>query len=282
MSAIVKQLKDHSNDVEEDLPNIAADVVQITPEIAKRYLLQNINNRPLRRQYVSELASAMRREEWVLNGETIKFAVNGNLLDGQHRLHAIIESRRTVPIIVVREVPNDAFSTIDMNRKRTVADALAIAGYPNEKLTGAAIRLVLLMSEETVNFRQTYSPTEIKEWADAYFDELAKWIPLGRTVSKANMAEASLVVALSYFFSQKDEQETRVFFARLADGLGMREGDPILALRARLSQNATSAAKLPRLDIAALIIKAWNLRRSDRRIEAGLAWRVDEGFPAVK
>lgn len=260
---------------------ITAEIVKVTPDIAKKFLSTNNNNRPLRRDYVAELAAAMRRGEWVLNGETIKFAKNGHMLDGQHRLHAIVESRTSCEMLVVREVQDDAFSTIDMNRKRTAADALAIAGYPNEKLVAAATRLILLLAEETINFRQTYSHQQIKEWCDAYFEELHQWIPLGRLVAKSNMAEASVVVGLAYYFSNKDADKTRLFFARLADGIGLREGDPILALRSRLGQNATSSAKLPRIDVIALIVKAWNARREGKDVEV-LSWRTDEGFPNIK
>lgn len=260
---------------------IDAEVVRVTPDMAKKFLSHNTNNRPLRRDYVSELAASMRRGEWVLNGETVKFAKDGKLLDGQHRLHGIIESRQAIDLLVVRNVENDAFATIDMNRKRTAADALAIAGYPNEKLVAASVRLILLLAEDPVSFRQVYSHTQIKEWCDAYFEELSRFIPLGRMVSKSNLCEPTMVVGLAYYFNAKDPDKTQRFFSRLADGAGLGEGDPILALRSRLAANATSPAKLPRVDVCALIIKAWNAWRDRRDVEV-LAWRTDEGFPAIK
>lgn len=261
--------------------DIQADVVRVTPAMAQEFLKANTSNRPLRKDYVAELASTMRRGEWSLNGETIKFAKNGRLLDGQHRLSAIIESRVPIDIMVVRNVDDGAFATIDMNRKRTAADALAIAGYPNEKLVAASVRLILLLSDNKPNARVVYSHTQIKEWCDAYFEELSRFIPLGRMVAKSNMCESSIVVALCYFFNQKDPSATNTFFSRVADGVGLRNGSPIAALRSRLTTNATSPAKLPRVDVVALIIKSWNAYREDRDIDV-IAWRSDEGFPSIR
>jgi len=261
--------------------DISAEVVRITPSVAADYLKHNTHNRPLRKDYVTELAMTMRRGEWSLNGETIKFAKNGTLLDGQHRLSAIVESRVPVDLVVIRDVDDNAFATIDMNRKRTAADALAIAGFPNEKLVAASVRLILQLAEDPITFRQSYSHTQIKEWCDAYFEELSRFIPLGRMVSKSNMCESSMVVALAYYFTQKDANATQTFFARVADGVGLHERSPIGALRSRLTANATSPAKLPRTDVVALIIKAWNAYREGRDMEV-IAWRSDEGFPKIR
>lgn len=62
----------------------------ITPETAKSWLLKNVHNRPLRDGLVTTYATDMANEQWQSNGESIKFSSEGELLDGQHRLAAVI------------------------------------------------------------------------------------------------------------------------------------------------------------------------------------------------
>ena len=84
---------------------IISKVEYITPIRANQLLAQNKRNRPLNLKYVNHLASEMKQGRWEANGESIK--LNGSeLLDGQHRLHAIKLSGVTVPILVVSGIKN--------------------------------------------------------------------------------------------------------------------------------------------------------------------------------
>lgn len=65
--------------------------------MAETWLSRNSNNRNLRGQVIASYARDMKSGAWVLNGETVKIASNGQLLDGQHRLNAVVESGQTVP-----------------------------------------------------------------------------------------------------------------------------------------------------------------------------------------
>lgn len=69
---------------------ITAKVETITPEIAKTMLGENVNNRRISRDNVNLFAREIRNGEWRFNGEAIKFGKDGRLLDGQHRLLAVI------------------------------------------------------------------------------------------------------------------------------------------------------------------------------------------------
>lgn len=263
----------------------SAAAVKVTPDVARQFLGANTANRPLRREYVRELADHMRKGEWKLNGESIKFAANGVLLDGQHRLNAIIESRVAVDMVVVRGLESDVFVTIDMNRKRTAADALAIAGVPNEKLIAAAVRLILILADEKQDFHFAYSPTEIMEWTQAYAEELHRWIQVARVLARAHLLDPSIVVGLSYYFSQKDPEMTRRFWARLSDGMGLTNDDSVYILRDMLTRNATSVAKVPRPFVVAMVIRAWNRWRRGAKvkdIDEFIAGVGVDNFPKVE
>lgn len=98
----------------------------ITPELAAEYLACCRGNRPLRKSHVRALADAILRDEWKTTHQGIAFATGGALLDGQHRLHAIVESGRTVSMVVARNVDANSFAAMDIGAKRSISDALVI------------------------------------------------------------------------------------------------------------------------------------------------------------
>lgn len=97
-------------------------IMEVTPQQAKAWLKVNTLNRPVRESYVDFLAESMRRGEWVINHQPV--ALNGNrLIDGQHRLMAVIRSELpAVKMSVVTDADTATFDTIDIGVKRSHAD----------------------------------------------------------------------------------------------------------------------------------------------------------------
>jgi hydrogenase maturation factor len=93
-------------------------VLEVTPVQAKAWLKLNTLNRPVRSSYVAYLADAMKRGEWVVNHQPL--AINGSrLIDGQHRLMAVVESGLSaVKMAVVTDADTATFDTIDIGVKR--------------------------------------------------------------------------------------------------------------------------------------------------------------------
>ena len=120
----------------------------ITPEIARVYLAQNCGNRKVSKYMVNMYSEAMKRGEWMLNGESIKFDVDGNLIDGQHRLHALIEANISLELLVVRGLQRSAFKTLDVGKKRTAGDCLSIEGIANYNTVAAIVRMYMKMREK--------------------------------------------------------------------------------------------------------------------------------------
>lgn len=100
------------------------EVVLVTPLLAKKWLERNTDNRDIRPSVVTGLAESITRGEWVLSHQGIAFAKSGRLLDGQHRLLAIVEANRSVQLVVTRDVDDGAFTVMDIGTKRSVSDVL--------------------------------------------------------------------------------------------------------------------------------------------------------------
>lgn len=76
----------------------------ITPEMAARQLdaYYAAGGRSLIRDHVACLAAKMLRGEWVLDYSSIHLSASGNLIDGAHRIAAIVRAGVPVTMLVVQ------------------------------------------------------------------------------------------------------------------------------------------------------------------------------------
>jgi len=107
--------------------------IKIGPEKAAELLENNDHNRKITQSRVSEYASEMRNGMWMYNGESITRSVSGKLMDGQHRLLAVIASGVEIDVEFIDDIPDktgdvDIFLTIN-TKNRSNVDALTIAGF---------------------------------------------------------------------------------------------------------------------------------------------------------
>lgn len=94
-------------------PNERAVIEQITPEQAERYLSNNTDiNRRRSEHKVERYARFMTAGEWILTPEPIAFDENCMLIEGQHRLAAVVKSGLAQSFWVIRGCSKDAFLKI--------------------------------------------------------------------------------------------------------------------------------------------------------------------------
>ena len=99
----------------------------ITPQIAARYLSHNVqHNRNLRRDYVEMLARDMAKGAFRCTHQGIAFDDEGNLIDGQHRLNAVLLANTPVRMLVTRGLSTDVVNSIDKGSQRSLHDTMMI------------------------------------------------------------------------------------------------------------------------------------------------------------
>jgi hypothetical protein len=87
-------------------------VLEMTPALAEDFLTHcNTHNRTLADAHVETLANEMRAGRWQLTHQGIAFSPNRVLLDGQHRLWAVVMSGVTVPMRIFINEPPEAMAT---------------------------------------------------------------------------------------------------------------------------------------------------------------------------
>jgi len=110
----------------------------VTPEMALEWLVHNENNRSLRKADVEYLKECILAGQWHVTHQGLAFWDDGELADGQHRLHAIMEAGVGVWVNVTRGMQRAAEEAIDRGIPRSNKDHLHFAGIKSDTRRVAA------------------------------------------------------------------------------------------------------------------------------------------------
>lgn len=250
--------------------DIQAELVLVTPELAQLWLEHNTGNRNMRNAHVGKLARSMQLGEFEFVGDPIRIAESGRLLDGQHRLAAIVRSRTAQHMLVIKGLAEDTQQYMDIGKVRSPADAVRLE-FPDAKYTDKwasiarlAIKwdagdmpsdLLVPSSPELIAFiRDNLSPVERAVNAAV---EVRRGL---RTGSSAACGAAF------YFAEQIDANLAHDFWRRLATGAGIETGEPVYTLRTALLHRRDSQRWTTVEELAAYV-RCWNLARSGKKIQ---------------
>lgn len=90
---------------------LTVEVEVIDPEKAAEYLSHNAMHRKPKQKKIDKYVAEMVNGEWKFNGKSLIFDSNGRLLNGQHRLYAVIQSGVSLKTLVVRGVDPSVLET---------------------------------------------------------------------------------------------------------------------------------------------------------------------------
>lgn len=266
-----------------------AEIMSIDPDLAGHMLGCGRKNRDLRASRIRFYAHEITAEQWCLNGQTIIFSSDGSLIEGQHRLQAIIVAGKAITTFVVFGVDPSVFDTIDTNMPRALADVFTEHGEDNTKSLAAAVHLVWQHEKGTLHWGsggvgKNISPPSHRDLENTLRDHPRLRDSLSRRSPTHAFIPPAVAVALHYLFSIQDETLANLFWDGVADGTGLTADDPVRLLRERLLRDRLGKTRLRRTQVLALIIKAWNATREGKKLKT-LAWRnlgdKPEPFPTI-
>lgn len=104
----------------------AAQVYDVTPEIAAKWLERNTRNRTLRMSVINRYAADMKAGRWQISPDAIGFDTAGTCVNGQHRLWAVFESGCTVQMMVAFDLAPGVVAVLDDHLKRNLGDIAKI------------------------------------------------------------------------------------------------------------------------------------------------------------
>lgn len=234
-----------------------------------------------------------------MNGVPLVFNHNGELLDGQNRLHAIIRSGVACEMLVVTGITRQAFQTIDTGANRSGGDVLTTIGVPPgkaQKVAALISRIYRLESgrvgtawnvktgdnagymrkrkrmtnQMVVEYYQTH-----KAELDDIYEFCAKH---ERRVKKVMLF--GLFLFVFYNLRKINLLQAEEFCAKLAAGDMLSHEDPIYHLREKLIMLKASDTTPPSWHYPAYIFKAWNMYRKGGKMKR-LIIRHDEVEPVI-
>jgi hypothetical protein len=137
-------------------PPATSRIIEIDPHSAEMILTdRNQGNRPPKPNKVQQFAADMANGRWGVTGDTLKFAPDGRLLDGQNRLAASVRANKPFKTHVVFGIDPALFGRMDIGKPRNAADVLHIAGYKYASTLASALRWAYLLDTDAYN-RETH------------------------------------------------------------------------------------------------------------------------------
>lgn len=143
--------------------------IEITPKMAQEMLEYNTCNRPLSKNTVAKYAGMMKLNEWYLSHQALAFTEDENgrliLVDGQHRLAAVIQSGKSIKFSVIYHAIQTPY--IDTVRNRSFIDNLNICNNTSIYTKTMMSIFNLIMS---INKIRSITQTDRQSFCDYYFD----------------------------------------------------------------------------------------------------------------
>lgn len=240
------------------LPGVEISLEFVTPDLAEHYLSKlpteksEIQQRHLSQKLVDRYALDMTSEQWPFAGDPVRFNIDGELIDGQHRLRGIVQSKVSQMMIVIRGLERETFAVFDTGRARSFPDILKSKGVANVSMNANITRRVLQWRRGNYgvpNVPRVLSPKFLGVSASPgylleTFNDLATPIQNAarrgnsyKSMANPKTAAPGVIGFMYLLFSSIDLERAELFFHELQ--FGPRQAGPeypIFVLRERMKE----------------------------------------------
>ena len=243
---------------------IVSYVARISPSDAVMLLERNERNRRQSKDTLNMYIKDMNEGLWKDSASQVQVSNTGKLLNGQHRLRAIVESNTSQILTITEGIDDECFRVLDVGRARSASDALSIIDFKNSPSAASMIKFWMVWRDGIEGFdmkrdQTRYENAGTKGVTNNRFRRSSKasWINevlnfamerpnvdhlagLARDFNKGFRPFSSTF--LGAFLIQADilGHQTRglaeEFLEKLSTGAGLSEKDPILVCRNRVSE----------------------------------------------
>lgn len=253
------------------------------------------SNRMSSASLINQYRDDMLSGAWRFSHQGIGLNSKGDLIDGAHRLKAIIAADRVKPgiqvlMVVWHNVPSEAIDVIDLNRRRTPGDFLTMDGFRYGRTIAKAVKLIWQFQNCDFEKRigddrlfwthQRISITTIRELSQEMAIMLKASAPLASSMGKYMNTSATLA-AMCILNQQFDAFQVAEFFHGVRHAAGINDGDARFALRnwaINMKDRSNRATRVEAWEYLAVTLKAFRKWREGKSVQA-LALRSDERFP---
>lgn len=205
-----------------------SETITVTPEMAKKWLATNTKgNRPTSSRVVGCYARDMAAGRWQLTHQGIAFNKTGELVDGQHRLAAIVEADVPVEMVVSTGFDVEYDSPLDQGRVRGLNHVM----HREFRWIATARVLHWMTLGQMGNVTYRLSVGEIQRSYELHQSAMDPvWSAIGTKLPGGVLAALCWTYPLF-------EDTTMSFAMQVRDGEMLGRGDPAYALRVWLERN---------------------------------------------
>jgi hypothetical protein len=258
--------------------------VLITPDLAKSMLEKNSNNRGVKIPVVLRYANDMIKGNW--NEETaemIKITDEGDIVDGQHRLMAVVKSNKSVFFYVAYGLDKSTFKYLDTGVSRSAGDVFKIDGIKNYYTIASIISAFHVLKKVAgINVQKNNKLTN-SELLEVYYENPEFWQFIARKADVwydgfAKILSKSSLGAFFATFHKINSDDAENFMNQLCLGLNVKN-KTIELLRKRLIQEKLATKKTTPYIRNSMILKTWNLYRKGETVKVLKFDPEKESFP---
>lgn len=268
------------------VPSVAPDMrsMHVTPTIAREWLKRNLGNRPVKPTHVARLADAIRRGLWKMTGDAIRFSTTGKLIDGQHRLHAIIEAEVGVNCVVMFGLGDDIFDVIDSGSGRSKADVVFVKyqlPVAKSALLSSAANLALQYESGITSLKGSVASDDLLKFIDNNPDVVDAVSYVYDNAPRESPIPKSIAAAFFLFAARKDRLLAESFILRFMVGAVNGPEDNLLHLRNFCLKARAVRRPVQAGDIFGRLIVVWNSERRGKPIKhaTNIRVRANESTP---
>jgi len=259
----------------------------VTPAIAIELLKNNTGNRAIKKPTLFRYSNEMKGGRWKEDtGELIKLNEYGKILDGQHRLRAVVHSGCSIHFHFAYDLSDEIFDVLDTGSLRNASDSFFISGIKNNNLIPSIITLNYSINTGGKDKNaQKNNKLSITQLLDEYNKKPLFWDEVSKkTINWYNnfskIIAPSIIGGLYSIFKEKDECKADFFMIELCGGLNITNSS-VNILRNILIKDKISIRKMQMDFKIAIIIKTWNLYRTNSSLKI-IKWDSKvEKFPTI-
>ena len=243
---------------------LEVEIVIVTPEKAREWLALNQGNRNKRRRVIDAYARDLAHGYWLVTGESIKFDWNGRLIDGQHRLEATIAANVPLETLVVWNLDPAVQKVLDMNARRSGANALRFAGVQVQQKDIASVARVhtAWTAGSLTNALSSMAGTiltnsELIAWYESNPD-VDQAVAFARRISRNLGSTTAGLGAAILELMRIDIDDTIEFLDSAAEMKTDGTGDPRKALRDAFSKIRSDRRAPSPAETLHIVFRSWN------------------------
>lgn len=235
----------------------------ITPSRAKELLEANINNRRVKDPVVSRYAQDILAGRWKQDtGEVIKISKSGIILDGQHRLYAIVKANIPIFLHIAYGIDDSVSDVLDTGSIRNASDVFKLNGIVNDGSIPSIIQFYNKVKTEHFGNVQKNITLTNAQILQKYYENEVMWQDVFRRSqcwynAFAKILPISVIGGFYCRFREIDTEFAEQFMNELCNGINVTN-DTIRLLKNKLMQDKISNKKITSTVKTIFIIKTWN------------------------